>query len=49
MKVELHGLELRGFHGVLPEEKENGQSFWYDVELEVGEWGASDQIGRAHV
>jgi dihydroneopterin aldolase len=45
--IELHGLELRGYHGVLEEEKENGQTFWYDVELEVGEWGTTDQLEDA--
>jgi dihydroneopterin aldolase len=47
MKIELHGLELFGYHGVLEEEKENGQTFWYDVELEVGEWGATDRLEDA--
>ncbi|MBV8395429.1 MAG: dihydroneopterin aldolase [Actinobacteria bacterium] len=47
MKIELYGLELHGHHGVLAEEKEHGQSFWYDVELEVGDWGASDKIEDA--
>jgi 7,8-dihydroneopterin aldolase/epimerase/oxygenase len=47
MKIELHGLELFGYHGVLEEEKENGQSFWYDVELDVGEWGTSDRLEDA--
>ena len=47
MKIELHGLELFGYHGVLEEEKENGQTFWYDVELEVGEWGTSDRLEDA--
>ena len=47
MIIELHGLELRGYHGVLEEEKENGQTFWYDVELEVGEWGTTDRIEDA--
>jgi len=47
MKIELHGLELFGYHGVLEEEKENGQTFWYDVELEVGEWGTTDQLEDA--
>jgi 7,8-dihydroneopterin aldolase/epimerase/oxygenase len=47
MKIELHGLELFGYHGVLEEEKEDGQTFWYDVELEVGEWGASDRLEDA--
>jgi dihydroneopterin aldolase len=45
--IELAGIELFGYHGVLAEEKEQGQSFWYDVELEVGEWGASDRIEEA--
>jgi dihydroneopterin aldolase len=45
--IELHGLELFGYHGVLPEEAENGQPFWYDVELEAGEWGANDRIEDA--
>jgi 7,8-dihydroneopterin aldolase/epimerase/oxygenase len=47
MKIELHGLELFGYHGVLPEEAENGQTFWYDVELEVGDWGTNDRIEDA--
>lgn len=47
MKIELQGLELFGYHGVLPEEARDGQSFWYDVELEVGEWGATDRIDDA--
>jgi dihydroneopterin aldolase len=45
--IELHGLELHGYHGVLEEEKENGQRFWYDVELEVGECGTTDRIEDA--
>jgi len=45
--VELAGLELFGHHGVLEEEKENGQTFWYDLELEVGEWGTNDRIEDA--
>jgi len=47
MKIELQGLELFGYHGVLEEEKENGQAFWYDLELEVGEWGTTDRIEDA--
>jgi len=45
--IELQGLELFGYHGVLEEEKENGQKFWYDLELEVGGWGATDRIEEA--
>jgi 7,8-dihydroneopterin aldolase/epimerase/oxygenase len=47
VKIELHGLELFGYHGVLPEEAEKGQPFWYDIELEAGEWGANDRIEDA--
>jgi dihydroneopterin aldolase len=44
--VELHGLEVFGRHGVLEEEKLDGQVFLYDVELEVEE-PASDRIEEA--
>jgi len=44
--VELHGLEVFGRHGVLEEEKLEGQVFLYDVELEVGE-PASDRSEEA--
>ena len=47
MKVELRGLELRGHHGATDSEQERGQLFVYDVELEVGERGASDRLEDA--
>lgn len=47
MKVVLHGLGLHGFHGVLEQERRDGQRFLFDVELEVGEAGASDRIEDA--
>jgi dihydroneopterin aldolase len=47
MIIELRGLELHGYHGVLEQEQEEGQAFWYDLELEVGEWGASDRLEDA--
>lgn len=37
IELELHGLELHGYHGVLPEERERGQRFVFDVALRVGE------------
>ena len=46
MIVELRGLEVFGRHGAYPEERE-GQSFWFDVELEVGERGADDDLATA--
>jgi dihydroneopterin aldolase len=47
VKVELHGLDLYGYHGVHPEERERGQRFLYDVELEVGDRGADDRLENA--
>jgi dihydroneopterin aldolase len=47
MKIELRGLELFGHHGVTEEERERGQMFLYDVELEVGARGATDRIEDA--
>lgn len=34
-RLELAGLELRGFHGVTDEEREQGQTFLFDVEAEL--------------
>ncbi len=47
MKVEIRGIELHGFHGVLEDERRQGQRFLFDVELEVGEAGSSDRIEDA--
>ena len=47
MIVELAGLRLFGRHGAYPEERERGQDFLFDVELEVGERGASDRLEDA--
>jgi dihydroneopterin aldolase len=45
--IELYGLELFGYHGVLESEKANGQRFLYDLWLDVGERGRSDRIEEA--
>jgi dihydroneopterin aldolase len=45
--VELRGLRIFGRHGVHPEERENGQDFLFDVDLEVGDRGASDRLEDA--
>lgn len=43
--IEVHGLELRGFHGVLDEERETGQRFLFDVDLLAHDAGIrSDQL-----
>jgi dihydroneopterin aldolase len=47
VKVELYGLHVFGYHGVEEEEQRLGQLFLYDIELEVGERGASDRIEDA--
>jgi dihydroneopterin aldolase len=47
MKVELRGLHVFGYHGVEEEEQRLGQQFLYDVELEVGDRGASDRLEEA--
>ena len=45
--VELHGLRMFGRHGVNPEEREHGQEFVFDVELDVGSRGSDDRIEHA--
>ena len=47
MKIELVGLELFGHHGVHEYEREQGQHFRFDIELEVGDRGSDDEIGNA--
>jgi 7,8-dihydroneopterin aldolase/epimerase/oxygenase len=44
--VSLHGLRVRGFHGVLPEERTMGQLFVADVglELDTAAAAAADDI-----
>jgi dihydroneopterin aldolase len=37
VNVELHGLEVFGYHGVLESEQREGQTFLYDVSFEVAE------------
>jgi 7,8-dihydroneopterin aldolase/epimerase/oxygenase len=45
--VEVRDLRLHGRHGVHEEERERGQDFLFDVELEVGERGTSDRLEDA--
>lgn len=47
MRVELCEIELHGYHGALEWERERGQRFLFDVELEVGEAGSSDRLEDA--
>jgi dihydroneopterin aldolase len=45
--VELRGLRIFGRHGVHPEEREQGQDFLFDVDLDVGDRGVSDRLEDA--
>ena len=47
MLIELHGLEVFGYHGAYDEEQRDGQPFWFDIRLEVGDRGADDDLERA--
>ncbi len=45
MTIELHGIILHGYHGVLEEERRNGQRFLVDVELDLeGERAADSDL-----
>lgn len=45
-RISLKGLRVRGFHGVLPEERRDGQDFVVDVELslDLAPAAASDDV-----
>jgi len=47
-RIELRGLRVRGHHGVLPEERRDGQLFGVDVVLEtdVSAAAATDDLAR---
>jgi dihydroneopterin aldolase len=47
IELELHGLEVQGFHGALPEERERGRRFLFDVWLAVPEAALSDRLEDA--
>jgi dihydroneopterin aldolase len=47
IELELHALEVRGFHGALPEERERGQRFLFDVWLAVTDAALSDRLEDA--
>ena len=46
-RIRLTGLRVRGFHGVLPEERRDGQDFVVDValSLDLRPAAASDDVG----
>jgi dihydroneopterin aldolase len=45
--VELEGLEIFGHHGATEEEQDRGQTFLYDVRLEVSDAALSDRLDDA--
>ena len=45
--VEVRDLRVFGRHGVHEDERELGQDFLFDVDLEVGERGTSDRLQDA--
>jgi 7,8-dihydroneopterin aldolase/epimerase/oxygenase len=45
--VELRGLRVFGRHGVHEHEQRDGQDFLFDVDVAVGERGASDRLEDA--
>ena len=49
MTIELQGIELHGFHGVLEDERRDGQRFLVDLELDLADEtaAASDAIEDA--
>ncbi|HEV7640836.1 MAG TPA: dihydroneopterin aldolase [Gaiellaceae bacterium] len=47
MIIELQGLEVFGYHGAYDEEQRDGQLFLWDVQLDVGDRGADDDLERA--
>ena len=47
IELELRGLEVRGHHGALPEERERGQLFLFDVRLVVPDAATSDRLEDA--
>ena len=44
-RLELRGLELFGYHGVLQHEKDYGQTFLVDIKIEV-EASGEDELGK---
>ena len=45
--VHVHHLRVFGHHGVRGAERERGQDFVFDIELDVGERGADDDFTAA--
>ena len=44
IRIELHALEVYGYHGCEDFERRDGQPFLFDVELEIGDAALSDRL-----
>jgi dihydroneopterin aldolase len=42
VRIELQGIELHGFHGVLEDERAEGRRFLVDLELELADTSAAE-------
>ena len=47
ISIEVRDLRIFGRHGVHEEERERGQDFLFDVEIDVGERGTNDRLEDA--
>ena len=47
IEIEIAGLEVFGYHGVEEHERRDGQTFLFDVWLEVGDAALPDRIEEA--
>ena len=47
VQIELYGLRLEGHHGVEEEERARGQTFLFDLWLDVSDAGVFDRIEEA--
>ena len=45
-QILITGISATGFHGVLPEEQKNGQSFVVDLELNMKLTGLKDKLSK---
>lgn len=47
LSVEVHGLEVFGNHGAMQDERRAGQTFLFDLDLQVSDAALSDRIQDA--
>ena len=47
IRIELHAIEVYGYHGAEEDERRDGQRFLFDVDFDVGDDALSDRIEDA--